>query len=302
MSDREARGAFDREESVGSGRWVDAGTLYVVATPIGNLADISERAVSVLRGVDLIACEDTRHARVLLDHLGVRKELVAVHEHNERAASASLVERLGQGDSAALISDAGTPGISDPGQLLVSALAEAGIPVSPIPGASAVVAALSASGLPTRPFWFEGFLPSQDKARRDRLAALAMLEATLVFYEAPHRIGKSLSACAEQLGGDRRAVVARELTKRFEQFAHGSLASVLTALEAGEIPARGEFVVMVGPPLAPADADTADADALIDALVAEGVAPKSIARVVSRTTRLSRNEVYAEVLARRGAE
>ncbi len=302
MSDSRKSGPFDREPAGGAGRWVDTGTLYVVATPIGNLADISDRAVSVLRGVDLIACEDTRHARVLLDHLGVKKELVAVHEHNERAASASLVERLGQGASAALVSDAGTPGISDPGQLLVSALVEAGIPVSPVPGPSAVVAALSASGLPARPFWFEGFLPSQDKARRDRLTALAGLEATLVFYEAPHRIARSLSACAEQLGGDRRAVVARELTKRFEQFAHGSLASVLADLQAGEIPARGEFVVMVGPPPEPAAVDTAEADALIDALVAEGVAPKSIARVVSRTTRLSRNDVYAEVLSRRGAK
>ncbi|WP_372591079.1 16S rRNA (cytidine(1402)-2'-O)-methyltransferase [Guyparkeria sp.] len=301
MSDREEGKAFDRSPD-GAGRWVEPGTLYVVATPIGNLADISERAASVLRGVDLIACEDTRHARVLLDHLGVRKELVAVHEHNERAASASLVERLGQGASAALISDAGTPGISDPGQLLVSALTGEGIAVSPIPGPSAVIAALSASGLPARPFWFEGFLPAQDKARRDRLAALAAVEATLVFYEAPHRIAKSLAACAEQLGDGRRAVVARELTKRFEQFAHGSLASVLADLQAGEIPARGEFVVMVGPPVAAVGTDTAEADALIDALVAEGVAPKSIARVVSRTTRLSRNEVYAEVLARRGAK
>ena len=285
----------------GANRWVEAGTLYVVATPIGNLADIGERAAEVLRGVDLIACEDTRHARVLLDHLGLRKELVALHEHNERAASATLRERLVDGASVALVSDAGTPAISDPGQLLVADLVAAGLPVSPIPGPSAVIAALSVSGLPARPFWFEGFLPAQDKARRERLSALATEPATLVFYEAPHRIARGLAACAERLGGDRPAVVARELTKRFEQVVHGTLDALAEAVADGTIPAKGEFVLVVGPPAVQADSDAADADALIDALINEGVAPKSIARVVSRTTSQSRNAVYAEVLARRGA-
>jgi len=285
----------------GASRWVEAGTLYVVATPIGNLADIGERAAEVLRGVDLIACEDTRHARVLLDHLGLRKELVALHEHNERAASAALRERLVDGASVALVSDAGTPAISDPGQLLVADLVAAGLPVSPIPGPSAVIAALSVSGLPARPFWFEGFLPAQDKARRERLSALATEPATLVFYEAPHRIARGLAACAERLGGDRPAVVARELTKRFEQVVHGTLDALAEAVADGTIPAKGEFVLVVGPPAVQADSDAAEADALIDALINEGVAPKSIARVVSRTTSQSRNAVYAEVLARRGA-
>ncbi|MGM0517971.1 MAG: 16S rRNA (cytidine(1402)-2'-O)-methyltransferase [Pseudomonadota bacterium] len=289
------------EVTSAGGRWVEAGTLYVVATPIGNLADISERAAEVLRGVDLIACEDTRHARVLLDHLGVRKELVALHEHNERAASTALRDRLAAGASVALVSDAGTPAISDPGEVLVATLIEAGIPVSPVPGPSAVIAALSASGLPARPFWFEGFLPAQAKARRDRLAALAGEPATLVFYEAPHRIAKGLAACAEGLGGDRPAMLGRELTKRFEQVAHGTLASLADSVDAGEIPARGEFVIVVGPPAEVADTDVAEADALIDALIAEGVSPKSIARVVSRTTSLARNAVYDEVLARRGS-
>lgn len=287
-------------EAVSPGRWVVAGHCYVVATPIGNLADISERAASVLRGVDVIACEDTRHARVLLNHLGVHKELVALHEHNERGASEAIRRRLEGGESVALISDAGTPAISDPGEVLVRVLVEAGLPVVPVPGASAVIAALSASGLPGRPVWFEGFLPPQDKARRERLARLVEIEATLAFYEAPHRIVKSVAACAETLGGDRPAVLARELTKRFEQISHGSLASLTDQLAAGEIPARGEFVVLVGPGEARATEDAIEADALIDLLVDEGVAPKTIARVVSRTTSRSRNAVYAEVLARRG--
>ncbi|MFI9651068.1 16S rRNA (cytidine(1402)-2'-O)-methyltransferase [Guyparkeria halopsychrophila] len=280
-------------------RWVEPGHLYVVATPIGNLADISERAVSVLKGVDFIACEDTRHARVLLDHLGVRKELVALHEHNERGASEAISRRLGEGQSAALISDAGTPAISDPGEVLVRVLVDAGVPVVPVPGASAVIAALSAAGLPARPFWFEGFLPAQGKARRDRLDWLADIEATLVFYEAPHRIIKSVAAAAEHLGGARPAVLAREVTKRFEQFAHGSLDELTDRLASGEIPARGEFVFLVAPAAKQADPSSAEAEALISALIEEGVAPKTIARVVSRTTSLARNAVYAEVLARR---
>lgn len=281
------------------GRWVEPGHLYVVATPIGNLADISERAVAVLEGVDVIACEDTRHARVLLDHLGVRRELVALHEHNERGASESIVRRLADGQSAALISDAGTPAISDPGEVLVRVLVDAGLPVVPVPGASAVIAALSASGLPARPCWFEGFLPAQDKARRDRLDRLAGVEATLVFYEAPHRIVKCVTAAAERLGGDRPAVLARELTKRFEQFARGPLESLAGQLVDGSVPARGEFVFMVAPADARTEAPAAEAEALVSALIEEGVAPRTIARVVSRTTSLSRNAVYAQVLARR---
>ncbi|MCL7745406.1 16S rRNA (cytidine(1402)-2'-O)-methyltransferase [Guyparkeria hydrothermalis] len=286
-------------EAVSPGRWVVAGHCYVVATPIGNLADISERAILVLRGVDFIACEDTRHARVLLNHLGVQKELVALHEHNERGASEAIRRRLEAGESVALISDAGTPAISDPGEVLVRVLADGEVPVVPIPGASAVIAALSASGLPGRPFWFEGFLPPQGKARRERLAELAEVEATLAFYEAPHRIVKSVAACAEGLGGSRPAVLARELTKRFEQIARGSLAELAEQLASGEIPARGEFVVLVGPGEAGEAGDAVDADVLIGLLVDEGVAPKTIARVVSRTTSRSRNAVYAEVLARR---
>ena len=287
-------------EAVTPGRWVAAGHCYVVATPIGNLADISERAAAVLRDVDVIACEDTRHARGLLNHLGVHKDMVALHEHNERGASEALRRRLEGGASVALISDAGTPAISDPGEVLVRVLVEAELPVVPVPGASAVIAALSASGLPGRPFWFEGFLPSRDKARRERLERLADVEATLAFYEAPHRIVKSVAACVASLGGERPAVLARELTKRFEQIAHGSLAELAERLDAGEIPARGEFVVLVGPGVAGPAEEAVDADALIDLLVEEGVAPKTIARVVSRTTSRSRNAVYAEVLERRG--
>jgi len=271
----------------------------VVATPIGNLADIGERAAAVLHGVDVIACEDTRHARVLLTHLGVRKELVALHEHNERGASEALCRRLAAGESVALISDAGTPAISDPGEVLVRVLVAAGMPVVPVPGPSAVIAALSASGLPARPFWFEGFLPAQDKARRDRLDTLARVEATLAFYEAPHRIARSVGVCAERLGADRPAVLARELTKRFEQISSGSLAQLVERLATGAIPARGEFVLLVGPDATASPTDGPEAEALIGLLIDEGVAPKTIARVVSRTTSRSRNAVYAEVLARR---
>ncbi|MFP4462945.1 MAG: 16S rRNA (cytidine(1402)-2'-O)-methyltransferase [Guyparkeria sp.] len=291
--------AGSRPVEAGGSRWVDPGHLYVVATPIGNLADISARAQSVLEGVDFIACEDTRHARVLLDHLGVRKECVALHEHNERGASEAIARRLAAGQSAALISDAGTPAISDPGEVLVRVLLDGGVSVVPVPGASAVIAALSASGLPARPFWFEGFLPAQDKARRDRLDRLAGVEATLAFYEAPHRIVKCVAVAADRLGGDRRAVLARELTKRFEQVVHGTLMELAGRLTEGAIPARGEFVFLVAPAGGSAEPPAAEAEALIAAMIDEGVAPKTIARVVSRTTSLSRNAIYAEVLARR---
>lgn len=283
------------------GRWVESGHCYVVATPIGNLADISERAASVLRDVDVVACEDTRQARVLLDHLGVHKELFALHEHNERGASEQLRRRLEGGESVALISDAGTPAISDPGEVLVRLLTQAGLPVVPVPGPSAVIAALSASGLPGRPFWFEGFLPQRSEARRKRLAQLAALEATLVIYEAPHRIVNSVAACVDELGGQRPAVLARELTKRFEQIVHAPLVALSDQLAAEDIPARGEFVLLVGPPAIPVADDATKTNALITALIEEGVAPRTIARVVSRISSRSRNAVYAEVLARREA-
>ena len=233
------------DDGVTSTRWVEPGVLYLVATPIGNLADMSPRAVAVLKGVQVIACEDTRHARKLLDHFGVRQRVVALHEHNEASRVATVAEWLSEGQSVALISDAGTPAISDPGSLLVRRLVEQGHRVSPIPGACAAITALSASGLDSTHFWFEGFLPAKAQARAARLQALSVQPATLIFYEAPHRIRAMLEAAREHLGEARRAVVGRELTKRFETLVSGDLGYLSAAVQSGEIPERGEFVVLV---------------------------------------------------------
>ncbi len=194
------------------------GTLYVVATPIGNLNDITHRAIDCLKKVDLIAAEDTRHSRKLLDAWAINTPLTALHEHNERSAGERLLEKLQGGENIALISDAGTPLISDPGAKLLPKLIDNGITISPIPGPCAITAAISAAGLPAQPYWFEGFLPSKANDRNKRLDALVSTQATLVFYEAPHRISASLESMREQLGGSRRACVARELTKKFEEF------------------------------------------------------------------------------------
>lgn len=201
-------------------------TLYVVATPIGNLDDLSPRARQVLAEVDAILCEDTRHSVALLRHAGISRPLLALHEHNEEARAAALVERLRLGQSLALVSDAGTPLISDPGYRLVAAVRAAGFAVSPIPGPCALIAALSVAGLATDRFVFEGFLPARPGERRARLQALAGDPRTLVWYEAPHRIVETLADMASELGGGRRAVIGRELTKRFETVLDGSLAEL----------------------------------------------------------------------------
>jgi 16S rRNA (cytidine1402-2'-O)-methyltransferase len=219
-----------------------AGCLYVVATPIGNLGDMSHRAVEVLRSVDAIASEDTRRTRKLLAHFEIRTPLVSYHEHNEERAARSIVERLERGQSVALVSDAGTPLISDPGYRLVTLAATHGIATSAVPGPCAAVAALSVSGLAVQPFHFFGFLPRKRAARRRRLEELSELTGTLVFYESPHRI---TAALRDMLGalGDRRAVVARELTKLHEEIRRGALAEL--ADEAVVRPPRGEVVVLV---------------------------------------------------------
>ncbi|MDO7643538.1 MULTISPECIES: 16S rRNA (cytidine(1402)-2'-O)-methyltransferase [Reinekea] len=220
-------------------------TLYVVATPIGNLADISERAQQVLRSVDLICCEDTRHSARLMDHLGCTTPLLSLHEHNERDRSAMIVERLQSGQSIALVSDAGTPLISDPGYVLVNHVIDAQLQVVPIPGASAVITALSISGLPTDRWRFEGFLPSKTGARLKILNALATDHLTLVFYESSHRIEGSLADMAIAFGADRPIVVARELTKTFETVLRGTIADVQQAVAADNNQRKGEFVVLV---------------------------------------------------------
>lgn len=220
-------------------------TLYVVATPIGNLADLSPRAQEVLRSVAAICAEDTRHTGQLLSHFGISKPLVALHDHNEEAMAQRVVARLQAGESLAVVSDAGTPLVSDPGFRLVRAARAAGIKVSPVPGACAAIAALSVAGLPSDRFVFEGFLPAKAAARRDRLQRLASETGTLVFYESSHRIAESLADMAMAFGAERPAVVARELTKLFETVLDGSLAQLLATVQADENQRKGEFVVMV---------------------------------------------------------
>lgn len=221
------------------------GTLYLVATPIGNLEDITLRALRVLRECHVVAAEDTRRTGQLLHHFGLHKPLLSYFRFNEAKRSDELVHRLQQGEIVALVSDAGTPGISDPGQRLVGAALAAGLRVEPIPGPCALVAALTASGLPTDEFHFVGFLPVKSGQRARRLAELSQMPGTLVLYESPYRIEKLVTELASALP-DRRVVLARELTKRFEEWLRGTPAELAAALAAR--PRKGEFVVMIGPP------------------------------------------------------
>ncbi|SKB32055.1 16S rRNA (cytidine(1402)-2'-O)-methyltransferase [Luteibacter sp. 22Crub2.1] len=221
------------------------GTLHVVATPIGHRDDISARAIETLRRARVIAAEDTRHTRPLLQHLNIDTPLVALHDHNERTAVDGLVERMRGGDDVALVSDAGTPLISDPGFRLVRAARIAGLRVSPVPGPSAVIAALSVAGLPSDRFVFEGFLSAKAGARRSRLAELAGESRTLIFYESSHRIVESLEDMREAFGADREAVVARELTKMFETVLGDPLSALVERVSADPNQQKGEFVVMV---------------------------------------------------------
>jgi 16S rRNA (cytidine1402-2'-O)-methyltransferase len=217
-------------------------SLYLVATPIGNLEDITLRALRVLKEADLIACEDTRHTRRLLNHYGIDKPAISYHEHNERERAEELLKRLARGERIALVTDAGTPGISDPAYRVVTAAIEKGIEVIPIPGPTALIAALVASGLPTDAFLFIGFLPARRQARRKKLEELRAVRETLVIYEAPHRIRETLAVAREVLG-ERRAVLARELTKLHEQFIRGTLSEISSQLQAQE--PRGEMVLVI---------------------------------------------------------
>jgi len=221
------------------------GILYVVATPIGNLQDITLRALDTLKAVDAIAAEDTRHTSGLLSHFGISKKLIAVHEHNEHQSAERLLQQLNAGDSIALVTDAGTPGISDPGAVVVDLVRKAGVKVVPVPGVSAVITALSASGIVQNGFLFHGFLPASGAARRKALEALKSQEVTLVFYEAPHRIVDSIVDLCAVLGAERRITFARELTKTFETIYSCSLAEAQIWLEADTNQQRGEFVLLV---------------------------------------------------------
>ncbi|MCT7946830.1 16S rRNA (cytidine(1402)-2'-O)-methyltransferase [Shewanella septentrionalis] len=219
--------------------------LYIVPTPIGNLGDMSSRAIEVLNQVSLIACEDTRHSGKLLSHFGITTKTTALHDHNERARAQWIVDQLAAGQSIALISDAGTPLISDPGYHLVSHVRQSGFNVIPLPGPCAAITALSASGLPSDRFTFEGFLPSKEKARADKLLALKEDPRTLIFYESPHRIEHSLTTMVEVLGGDRHVVMAREVTKTFETFLSGPVSEVLATVSTDPNQQKGEIVLMV---------------------------------------------------------
>ncbi len=272
-----------------------AGTLYIVATPIGNLEDISPRAQRLLSEVDAIAAEDTRHSRKLLDHLGIHTPMFAVHEHNEREMSHKILERLQNGESIALIADAGTPLISDPGYVLVNEARAVGLEVVPVPGASALITALSAAGLPTDRFIFEGFLPSKKLAREKHLQSLAHESRTLVFYESPHRIVASIEAMLAAFGGSRRLVLARELTKRFETFIVGSLDEVLERVSVDEDQQRGEFVIIVAGADEPGTHGDAEADRILQVLLAE-LPVKQAARLAAQITGLKKNELYARAL------
>jgi 16S rRNA (cytidine1402-2'-O)-methyltransferase len=267
------------------------GVLYVVATPIGNLEDISQRAIGVLGRVSLIAAEDTRHSRKLLNHYGIAGHLQAVHEHNERDISKRLLRKLADGHDIALISDAGTPLISDPGFVLVRAARQAGIRVVPVPGPSALIAALSVAGLPTDCFHFEGFLPAKAAARRERLTGLQYVDTTLVFYESSHRIVDSLADMAACLGGERNATLARELTKTFETVHDGTLAELNDWIQADSNQQKGEFVVVVqGAVTDPAALDAA-ARHTLEVLLAE-LPLRQAAALAAKVSGVSKNRLY----------
>jgi 16S rRNA (cytidine1402-2'-O)-methyltransferase len=268
--------------------------LYVVATPMGNLDDITLRAVDTLRNVDLIACEDTRHSRPLLDRLGLRTPLLALHEHNENAAAAKIVALLQEGKRVALITDAGTPGISDPGARAVAAVRAAGLDVVPLPGPNAAITALSAAGLADARFLFAGFLPAKTTARRAEIERLATTEAALVFYEAPHRIEETVADLAATLEPQRTLVIARELTKLFEQIAAMPIAEGPAWLAADANRRRGEFVLVVsGPP--PRAGLGAEEERVLQALLAE-LPVKQAAKLAATITGAAKNALYERAL------
>ena len=274
-----------------AGKPVEPG-LYPVATPIGNLTDISIRALEVLAGADLIICEDSRVTAVLLDRYGIRKPIAIYHEHNAARERPRLLAMLRGGMRLALVSDAGTPLISDPGYKLVEEAIAEGIRVIPIPGASAILSALVAAGLPTDTFLFLGFLPHKAGARRNRLADFRTVPATLVVYESPHRAAETLADMAEVLGSDRPAALCRELTKRFEEVRRGSLSELAAGAEA--TPPRGEIVLVVGPPLGETAGED-DIEALLAAALETQGTGQAAAEVAKATGR-PRKEVYALAL------
>ncbi len=268
--------------------------LYLVATPIGNLGDITIRALETLAAADVLACEDTRVSRVLLERYGIRRRTTAYHEHNAAEAGPRLIAALEEGRSVALISDAGTPLVSDPGYRLVGEALERGLRVVPIPGSSAALAALTVSGLPSDAFLFAGFLPVKAGQKRARLEQWQAVPATLIFFESPRRVAETLDAMAQVLGAGRRSAVCRELTKTFEEARHGSLQELAAHYASADTP-KGEVVICVGPP-ADEDAAPADVDALLTGLATEMPASKAAAEV-ARMTGQPKQELYRRLLA-----
>ena len=274
-----------------------SGVLYLVATPIGNLEDITYRAVRTLREVDLIACEDTRHTRNLLDRYEIARPLISYHEHNEAARAEELVAKLLAGTNVALVSDAGMPLVSDPGYRLAAAAIRAGISVVPIPGPSAVITALAAAGLPTDAFYFGGFLPAKSGQRSRALEALRDQTATLVFYEAPHRILDTL-ADVERILGPRPVVVARELTKLHEEFLRGTPGEIRAALESRPS-VKGEITLLIGKPAAPAP-ETISVEEAVDAHIHAGMSRMDAIKEVARKRGLSKRDVYRQTQIEKG--
>jgi 16S rRNA (cytidine1402-2'-O)-methyltransferase len=280
-------------------REIGSGCLYLVATPIGNLEDITVRAIRILKEANLIACEDTRQTQKLLHHYGIRKEMVSYHEHNELTRSPELVIELEQGAQIALVSDAGTPGISDPGHRLVTLCLRHHIPVVPIPGPSALVAALAASGLPTEEFLFVGFLPARAGARRKALDALKTEPRTLIFYEAPHRVVETLADALEILGA-RPAVIAREVTKIHEEFLRGPLAELLES--ARKRAPRGEITLLIGPgdpQMQQVDVNVSLKERVAQLEAEGGVDRKAALKQAARERGLGKREAYKQLLLER---
>jgi 16S rRNA (cytidine1402-2'-O)-methyltransferase len=269
-----------------------SGILYIVATPIGNLEDITLRAVRILKEVSRIACEDTRHTRHLLDRYGIDKPLVSYHEHNERERTLQMIEWLRSGEDLALVSDAGTPLISDPGYRLVDAAVREGFRVVPVPGPAAFVAALSASGLPTEAFYFGGFLPAKTGARRRAMDAVAELDCVLIFYEAPHRLVETLEAMAEAFG-DRTVVVGRELTKVHEEIVRGGAADLARDFRSREA-ARGEITILIGKPVA-VIREAGSIRSVFEQHVSAGLSRMEAMKATARDCGVPKRTVYAEL-------
>ncbi|MGH9957078.1 MAG: 16S rRNA (cytidine(1402)-2'-O)-methyltransferase [Pyrinomonadaceae bacterium] len=282
-----------------------AGTLYVVATPIGNLEDLTHRAVRVLSEVDLIACEDTRHSRKLLNHYGIKAKTISYHEHNELQRAAELLKLIRGGIDVAIIADAGTPGISDPGFKVVRLAIEEGFRVVPVPGPTALVSALVASGLPSDAFFFGGFLPARSSKRRERLAELANIPSTLIFYEAPHRLIASLKD-AYAILGEREAAIARELTKLHEEVLRGRLSGLPKLVsETGNEP-RGEMVLIIDANVIEgADQRPQDGESVADLVAgfeADGLERRAALKKAARQLGLTRDEAYRQLTAERSGE